>query len=683
MAAIQSLRNNARWFMTAIVFIALFAFVVNADDLRNWFNTNSNVVGKINGEKVKIDEYQRRINEVEDFTKLQQGMMSIPEAQQIQLREQIWQQMVQEKVMGDIYEEIGVVVTPNEVYDMVTGNHISPMVRSFFTNQETGVYDRAMADNFLRNKNGDPQASFYWNFIEKNLIINRLNEKYLSLFQKSIIYTDAQLKVEKQKRSSNVDMSYVAVRYTSVPDSTITITDKEIKSKYDKSKELYKVSESRDIEYVSFPIKPTDEDRDETMKLVESLKADFESEETDAYRFAQMNSENPTGEVYMTESQLEPEIANFVKSAKDGKVYGPYRDGDSYKLSRLVKIAQRPDSVKASHILITESRELADSIFDVAKKGGNFADLARKYSVDNGSAINGGDLDWFQDGRMVPTFNEACFTGKKGDIVEVESEYGIHIIKITDVGKPSTKYSVATIDKSIQFSQKTYQKVYGDANEFISSIKTNDQFNSMIDSLNLVKRYAQNIRPTAHSINSIASARDIVKWAYEAELNEISDIFDCGDEFVIATLVKKQDKGYADLKEVSASITREIRNEKKVSIIADKFNGKSLAEIAEANNANVDSASNVNFYTNTIAGAGVEPSLVGRAVAAEQGKVIGAVEGHNAVYFFEVNNKTENSSIDDEQIKMSYEQQLSNLGYSVVSNILENADIEDNRIRFY
>ncbi|MBP5365064.1 MAG: peptidylprolyl isomerase [Bacteroidales bacterium] len=683
MAAIQSLRNNARWFMTAIVFIALFAFVVNADDLRNWFNTNSNVVGKINGEKVKIDEYQRRINEVEDFTKLQQGMMSIPEAQQIQLREQIWQQMVQEKVMGDIYEEIGVVVTPNEVYDMVTGNHISPMVRSFFTNQETGVYDRAMADNFLRNKNGDPQASFYWNFIEKNLIINRLNEKYLSLFQKSIIYTDAQLKVEKQKRSSNVDMSYVAVRYTSVPDSTITITDKEIKSKYDKSKELYKVSESRDIEYVSFPIKPTDEDRDETMKLVESLKADFESEETDAYRFAQMNSENPTGEVYMTESQLEPEIANFVKSAKEGEVYGPYRDGDSYKLSRLVKIAQRPDSVKASHILITESRELADSIFDVAKKGGNFADLARKYSVDNGSAINGGDLDWFQDGRMVPTFNEACFTGKKGDIVEVESEYGIHIIKITDVGKPSTKYSVATIDKSIQFSQKTYQKVYGDANEFISSIKTNDQFNSMIDSLNLVKRYAQNIRPTAHSINSIASARDIVKWAYEAELNEISDIFDCGDEFVIATLVKKQDKGYADLKEVSASITREIRNEKKVSIIADKFNGKSLAEIAEANNANVDSASNVNFYTNTIAGAGVEPSLVGRAVAAEQGKVIGAVEGHNAVYFFEVNNKTENSSIDDEQIKMSYEQQLSNLGYSVVSNILENADIEDNRIRFY
>lgn len=681
MAALQTLREKAGWFISGIIGLALLAFVVNADDLQNWFGANNNVIGKIEGEKIKLEDYQSRFDELETFTKMNTNSMSLTENQQNQIREQVWQQMIQEKVFGKIYENAGIAVTGEEILDMVTGNHISTMIQPLFTNQETGMYDRAMANNFLINKNKDAQALFYWSFVEKNLINSRLEAKYLTLLQKSVYCTDAQVKAETAKRSQSADIEYVAVRYTSIPDSIITVSEASIKEKYKKDKESYKTDASRDIEYVSFPIKPTEEDRNETIKLVEDLKVDFENTETNAYRFAQMNAETPSREIFLNESQLSSTLKEFVKSAKVGEVYGPYREGDSYKISRLVAVEQRPDSVKASHILVTDA-QLADSLYNVVKKGGNFAEIARQYSEDNGSAINGGDLDWFSDGMMVPTFNEACFTGKKGDIVKVESQYGIHIIKIDDKGALTTKYSIATIDKSVQYSQKTYQSVYNDANAFLSNIKTYEDFTTMIDSMNLVKRYAQNIRTTAQTVNSIKSARELVKWAYKAKLNEVSDIFECGDEFIVATLVKEQEKGYANINDVAQMIKHDLSNELKTTIISTNNKDKSLEEIASAYNTKVDSASNINFASNSIMGAGIEPALVGKIIAAEQGKVCGAIKGNNAAYFFRVNNKTE-SEVNAEQIKQAYLQQLSSLSYYVSSMVINNADVEDNRIKFY
>jgi len=681
MAALQALRNKAGIAITVLIAIALLSFILTDLMGQNSIFSNTDEIGQIDGETVKIQEYQQRYEEFEAFTKMNQGSMSLTEDVQNQIREQVWRQMVQERAFNKTFENAGIDVTADELLDMAIGNHISPALRPLFTNPQTNAYDKEMASNFLRNKNQDPQAAFYWSFIEKNIKQDRKQNKYMDLLSKSIYCTDAQAKLDAEKRAKEVDLAFVGVRYSSIPDSTVSVSESDIKARYNKNKELYKVDATRDIEYVSFAIKPTDADRDETIKALEDLKSDFASEETDAVRFAELNSENPTAARFVSKAALPQALAQFVETAKVGEVYGPYREGDAYKISRLVAVAQRPDSVKARHILIREDAKLADSLYNVVKKGGDFAATARKYSEDPGSAINGGDLDWFTDGVMVPEFNEACFSGSKGDIVKVQTQYGTHIINIQDKGAASVKYSVATIDKTVQYSSRTHQDVYSQALAFASLAKDQNSFNAQIDSMNLVKRYGNGIRQNAQGVNSLRSARDLVKWAFKADLGDVSEVFEANDEFVIAVLVKEQEKGYASIEDVTPAISRELRNEKKAALVASAVAGKSLSDIAAQYNTKVDSAKNVSYASNSVAGAGNEPALVGAAVASQNGARIEALKGNNGVYVAEVAN-VETKEADVESAKVAYMQQFQSLEYQV-SSVITDVEVEDNRIRFY
>lgn len=682
MAALQALRNG-KMGVVIMIFIALALLSFILTDLlgRDNLFSSTDVVGEIAGETVKIQELQQKIEETETFVKMNQGASSLTEDMQNNLREQVWQQMIMEKTFGKVYENAGIDVTADELLDMVIGNHISPAVRPLFTNPQTNAYDRQIAENFLRNKGEKAEAAFYWSFQEKSLKQDRLYNKYMTLLRKSLYCTNSQATIDAQKQAKEVDMAFVGIRYNTIPDSTIAVSDSEIKSRYNKNKELYKVEATRDIEYVAFPIKPTELDSKETFDAVDELKADFAAAETDAYRFAQQNSESAVVERFVSKEQLDNEVATFVETAKVGEVYGPYRNGETYKLSRLVAVEQRPDSVKARHILIRNDETLADSLYNVLKKGGDFAAVARRYSEDTGSAINGGDLDWFPEGVMVAEFNNACFNGAKGDIVKVQTQFGTHIINIQDKGAAKTKYSVATIEKSVQFSSRTQQEVFGKANAFAASVKTKEQFDAQIDSLNLIKRYGNAIRQNANSINSLRSARDIVKWAHSANVGDVSDVFKADEQFVVAVLVKEQEKGYADIKDVENSLLREIRNEKKADVVAAATNGKSLSEIAELYNAKVDTAHHITFASNAVSGAGNEPVLVGAAVSAQQGERIAALKGNNAVYVGEVT-AVETKDADVEAAKVAYMQQFQNFN-SQVGVFVTDVDVEDNRIKFY
>lgn len=680
MATLQALRTKAGVFIAIFIGLALLAFILT--DLlgsNGSMFSNNDVIGEIDGQTIKYQDYQNRVDEYETFLKLTQGTTSLNEEIQNQIREEVWRQMIGEIAFGEVYENVGIDVSAAEILDMAVGSHIAPALQQMFTNPQTGTYDRAAAENFLRNKGTDAQASFYWNFMEKTLKNSRQSAKLMSLVRGSIYCTDVQAKVEAEKRAKSVDMAYVSVRYNAIADSLFVVSEAEIKSRFEQKKELFRVQEGRDIEYISFPIVATQKDVDATMKAVEDLKVDFSTADIDAYRFAQNNAETPVAERFMSEAQLPQAIVEFVKTAKVGEVYGPYREADSYKISRLVAIAQRPDSVKASHILIRQNAQLADSLMGVANAS-NFATLARQYSEDPGSAINGGDLDWFVDGMMVPTFNEACFTGTKGSIVRVESQFGTHIIYIQDKGVSSTKYSVATIDKSIQYSAETHRDVFNVANNFVSSVKDKASFDAMADSANQVKRFATSIRKNSQNINNVRSAREVVRWAYEAEVGDVSDLFECNDEFIVATLVKKQDKGYAKLQDVAMVVSREILNEKKAASVSEAVQGKTLDQIAEMYKANVDTASGVSFASNTVAGAGIEPNLVAKAVVAEQGKVE-PVKGNNAAYAFVVNN-VETKESDIEAAKAAYMQQFVGFEYQVQMHVTD-VEIEDNRIKFY
>lgn len=683
MATIQALRSKAGVFLAVIIFVALLAFILG--DLFNGGNNifqENDVLGSVNGEKIKVQEYERERENQEQFYKMTQGV-SLTDDIQNQLREGVWRQMISDKVLAKVYEKAGIEVSAAEVLDMVAGNHISPMMRNFFSDPNTGMYDKAAAMNFVQVvETTDPQqlqpgTLVIWDNVKSNMIRNRESEKYMTALAKGLYTTKAEKEAEAALRGKTADVSFVGVRYSAIPDSAIVVKKSEIEKMFKQNIENYKVDETRDIEYITFPVVATEDDIEAVRKSVADMAADFKAAE-DAHSYAQMNSQNPAGQRFLAEAQLPSALAAVAATAQEGEVFGPYRDGDSFKISRLVSITNRPDTVKAAHILLRSDITKADSLLAAAKKGANFAEMARQYSEDPGSAVNGGDLGWFSDGDMVPEFNEACFAGAKGDIVKVESQYGVHIIKIQDKGVAKKKFDFATIDKAIEYSTQTHQAVYSDAQTFATRYIKRAAFEAAIDTMNLVKRYGNNIRSNAYNVNNLRGARDLVKWAFKAKVDEVSELFEIGDEFVIAVLVKKQAKGYAKVEDLEPVITNDILKDKKAEAIAAAVKGMSLEQIAEKYNAKVDSASNVSYAINSVTGAGYEPALVGSILAATEKAQSGVVRGQNAAYIYTVNQFNANPAA-TEPNNAQQANAFANYAYQVIMDV----DTEDNRIKFY
>jgi peptidyl-prolyl cis-trans isomerase D len=692
MATLERIRNRAGILVAAFIGLALLAFILN--DLlgsgQKVFGGGNQRVAKIDGESIAIQDYQNQIAEYEDYAKLSSGRSSLDENTTIRLREQVWSQMIQKVVMDKKYEQLGLTVTADEIMDMVAGKNVHPSIRQMFTNPQTGIFDQAQVINFLQNKGSDPQANFYWSFLEKQLKAERLFNKYASLVKKGMYATTAQAKMEADAKNKEVDFNFVAVRYSSISDSLIKVTPSEIKSYYNKHKENYKVEASRDIEYVAFAITPTEEDKQAVYDWVNKQKEVFSNPSTDAIQFVNMNSETPASNRYWKPAQLSSELQRFIATAAVNDVYGPYLENETYKMSRLVSIKQLPDSVKARHILLNTStpeanNKLADSLMARIKAGDDFAALARKFSQDPGSAINGGDLGWFAEGMMVQPFNDAAFMNNKGDVVKVDSQFGTHIIQIQDKGAAVTKYNIATIERKIDFSSKTHQNTYAQATRFAAENNTQEKFNEAIVKDNLVKRYGRNIGANDQSVGGIQSARELVRWAFEAKIGNLSPVFEFGNEIVIAVLTSEQEKGYAKIQEVSPSISLQLMNEKKAAQLMDQLkNTSSLEGLASAKGSKVETASHINFGSFQVPGAGVEPALVAAATNAAEGKVTGPVKGNNGVYMLQVTASSPLATQDVKAEQAQLNQQNSyKIDYQLIPTIISKVDIEDNRIKFY
>jgi peptidyl-prolyl cis-trans isomerase D len=692
MATLEKIRSKGGIVAVAIG-IALFAFLMT--DLlssgSSFFQRSQMNVAEINGKSVSIQEFQARVSEMEEYARMNSQGSSLDEEMVNRLRDQTWDQVINEVLLDEKYEQLGIKVTPAELLEMVTGSNVHPTVRQIFTNPQTGAFDKQQVMNFLRTKQQDPQANFYWNFLEHQLINERLFSKYSTLVQKGFYVTSQWAEREKEARSTSVDFDFLVQRINSIPDNDVTITDTEIESYYKKHQDQFQQEASRDIEYVTFDIEPTEADKKLAEERILEMKDDFTDPDINVAQFVRINSDIPFNPRYQNANAFDAEIQDFVTSASPGDVYGPYLENETYLLTRLMDVAQIPDSVKARHILLRMNQqeatdateELADSLINLLNNGADFAELARQYSEDQGSAINGGDLGWFRQGMMVKPFSDACFFGEKGDIVKVESQFGLHITHIQDKGTPSTKYQVAKIGREITYSSKTYQDVYSEATKFAAMNNTQEKFNEAIEEENMTKRYGRNINKNDRRIGALESSRNIVKWAFEAEKDEMSPIFEPGDQFVIAVLTDVTEEGTMPLSSARDRIERQITNDKKKEILleklrAEKESGKTFEAIASD-----QSASNLTFGDSQVAGAGVEPALVSLAVYAPVNEISQPVGGSNGVYLVRVNAKNE-VDVDIAEVRQQQKNNLnSKVSYQLLTTIRENADIEDNRSNFY
>lgn len=687
MATLEKIRSKAALVMI-VIGVGMAAFLLG--DLMNsggsLFRNKQMEIAEINGTSVSLPEYQSYLTELEDYYKLNSRSSAIDENTSYQIREQAWNQLVQDVIMDEKYDQLGIAVTPSEIFEMATGKNVHPQIRQMFTNPQTGMFDKQQVINFLRQKDLDPNAKFYWNFLEKQIKKDRLFAKYRDLMKKGMYVTTAQAQLEAEAKNATVDFDYVVERYKDVADDQVTVSDSEISNYYNDNIEKYKQQAARDVEYVAFEVKPSQEDKALTLDWINKAKVEFADPNTDPIQYVKMNSETEYVDRNWKKEQLSTKLQDFVSGAHVNEVYGPYLDGETYKLSRLVAIKQLPDSVKARHILVQDPT-LADSLFTLVKDGANFADVARDNSKDPGSAINGGDLGWFQDGTMVKEFNDACMNGKKGDIVKVQTQFGIHIINIQDKGTPVTKYNIATLERNITYSSKTNQAVYAQAAKFASQNKTYEKFNESITNDNLIKRYGRNIHKGDRTVSNLKNSREMVRWAYQSDMHDMSDIFEFGDQYVIAYITGIKEEGNQDLAAVKPAIERELKNKKKAEVIISKINskkqGNDINALASGLDSEVQSATGINFNSYQVPGAGAEPALIALATSTKSGEIAGPVAGNTGVFVVKVK-QVRDSNTDVAAAKAQLKQNITyKVDYQTIQTIKDKSEIEDERIKFF
>jgi len=697
MATLEKIRNRAGILIAVVIGLALFAFILQdvVSSGGSLFNRAQMEVAEVAGTSIPYELFQAKIDENENLQKLFSQQISLDEQTQLQIRERVWQDIVRSNIMQPEYKKLGIEIHENELLDMVQGNHIHPIIQQQFGDPQTGAVNKEYIGMILKNLDNDPRARSYWMYIEQEVIKDRMFTKYLNLIRKGLSVTSLQSKRSIADRTTKVNFDYALVPYSSISDSTIKVTNGDLKDYYNAHQNDYKQQASRDVEYIVFPIKASEEDIKATEEWINSAKAEFIAS-AEPKQFVSLKSDSPFDAKYYSASELK-EFGTWALSTNVGDVMGPIFDGNSYKVARLLDVKMMPDSVKARHILIapkgqgqqdyTSAKVKADSLLNVLKRGGNWNVIANQYSDDPGSKEKGGDLGWYPSGVMEGNFDEASFNNKKGDIKIVETRYGFHILEVMDRGKETKKAQLAILERKVAPSSHTTQAIYAKAAEFAGLNKTYEKFNSAANTNNLTKRIANNLLQNDRNIAGLESPRELVRWAFRAKKGEVSTVFEFGDMYVVAALTQIREEGIAPLEQVTDDVKIKAIKEKKASILAEKaksaMKSNNINDVARALNTTVARAENVSFSSYTLPSAGIEPNVIGTATSSTEGKLTGPVQGNNGIYVLAVVSSTkENGDVTSEQFRLNNMYQ-SRAYYEAYEALKTNANIVDKRYNFY
>jgi peptidyl-prolyl cis-trans isomerase D len=701
MATLEKIRSKAGILIAVVIGLALLAFILGDlfDSRKSIFTASKMTVAEVNGNSIKIQEFESKIEELTQIVKINSGKTSLDEQTTEGIREQAWNNMLNQEIFGREYDKIGLAVCSDELYDEIQGSNPHQIVRQIFTNPQTGEFNKPALLNFLKSTN-DPQPSdqrTFRLFLENEVQKDRINTKYFTLVRKGMSFPTFMAKNAFEEMNKKADISFVQLPYASVSDDASKVDDSELKAYYKAHKYLYnQETASRDLEYVMFNVDPSREDFTAAQDWINKIKPDFVAS-TEVEQFVNSNSEVPYEDKNYNPEGLQDSLGIFMNKANVGDVYGPYFVDGEFKLARMYKIINVPDSVKARHILlaarsqeeVARVKALADSIKKVVEKGADFAALAAKYSEDKGSAIKGGDLGWFAEGQMVPTFNDAAFSAKAGDVKIVESQYGLHVLQVTERGKEKKKFKIAFIRRKVEPSSQTFQQVYAAAMKLASENRTLDKLKAAAAKQNLAIRQAQGIGQNDKAFAGITQARPVVKWAFSAKKGEVSEPIDLTGKYIVAGVVAARDKGISPLEDVKADVEARARREKKAKILTDKINTaltgcNSILDLGNKLKASVQAAPEVTFTSYALPYAGNEPTLCAVAPELPVQKLSKPIKGENGVYVVFVNriDKPVGNNYSDAKMRLNYFLN-SSVQYSVFGALQKLAGVEDNRSNFY
>jgi len=698
MAILNSIRKRGI-FLIIIIALALFAFILSGI-LGNGtgINKDQDTVAIVNGNEISRQDFMQQV----EATQRNLG----PNATTAQAMNMVWERELRSTLLSEQYEELGLTVEKEQLNNaMRTSLATNPTFQN-----ELGAYDEGLVQQYVASIKGNPQLYGQWQDYIKNIKEAALQNMYMNLVKGGLVSTVAEGEQQYHFENDKINIQYVQVPFTKIPDTDVSVSDEEIKNYIKEHKSEYEVDKQIDIQYVSISEKPSEEDIEEATASVAALLNDrAEYKDTvvgfrntnDNERFVNENSDQGYTDRWYFKKDLPAPLADTIPAMNTGDIYGPYEVENTLNLSKVIAVAQLPDSVSSRHILIryqglqtapqdvTRTKEaakkLADSLSSVINKDkSKFETLASEFSEDLSNKEEGGDLGFVGPGRMVPAFNDFIFDNNEGTVGVVETNFGYHVAEVLEQKNKQRAVKIATVIKKIEPSEATINNTFSKATNFEVAAKDGD-FTEVAKEQNLTVRPVNKIGELDANIPGVGSNRTIITWGFEEE-TKVGDVkrFNIPGGYVIAQVTRKSPKGLMSVSEASAKVTPIVRNKKKAEKIRASISGSTVQEVASSQNVSVQTATAVTMASPVIPGAGSEPKVVGAAFGEKAGETTGLIDGKTGVFKVKVLAVNKAPELDN---YASYINQL-NSGVNAVSNKLyqalkSKAEIEDNRANFY
>lgn len=704
MAAIGQIRKNYG-LLVAIIGIALAAFILG--DLFKSTPRQAINIGVVDGEEISYKDFSLEVEKSVEAEKTNTQKLQLTSSEVFRIKQTVWNRMVKDIIMQKELDELGLTVTSEELFDLVQGESPHRYILQYFKDPNTGQYSSEMVNQYLQNLDQMPRENqLQWIDFEQAIKEDQLNTKFNNLVSKAFYLPKAFGRLADEQKYAEVEVQMVAQLYSSISDDDVEVTDADFESYYNDNKEDFKQDETRDIEYVVFDVKASNDDRVNQKNRFDEYYSEFKELPVDESAiFANSVSDKKYEDKWYKKGELPLQIETSMFGDEPGTTVFPYMSNNAYHTAKLLARESRPDSLKASHILIAyagaaraaetvtrikpQAEALADSLLELVKKSPRkIEDLAIQFSDDGGVIENKGHYDWFPEGQMVPEFTNAVLENEEGDVVVVESMFGYHVMRIDGKKDFSEKVKVAMIERAIEPSNETYQQSYVKANEFASRCIT-ESFDDVAEDMGLSKRAMNDLGAMQENVPGQTEGRQIIIWAFNTE-REVGDLelFDMGGSYIVTTLSNIQDEGYASLENVKVSITSAVKNLKKADVIIEKINNSPNKELlpklaAELNTA-IDTAV-VTFETSSLPGFGPEPEVIGQAVSLDVNSIAGPIKGKKAVFVLRaIESRPSPEKTDYKVIENQLANRFkSNVNFRLYRAMQEETDIEDNRHLFY
>ena len=714
MAAIGKIRS---WGPTLVIVIGLALFAFIAEEMFRSCEASKNEqrqqVGEVLGEKINVQEFQALVDEYQEVIKMSQGRDNLSEDELNQVKDQVWNTFVNNKLLEKEAQKLGLTVTDQELQDMLRQGTNPMLMQTPFVNQQTGRFDVAQLTKFINDykSNQNPQLAEqykaiydYWRFIEKTLRQQTLAQKYQSLLANCLLANPVSTKAALQAQQNEASILLASMPYNTIKDDEVQVTDADLKAKYDQQKEAYvQVAESRDIKYVDFQVVASPSDRDALMKDMRDASQKLQSGAAPAEVVRKAQSQIPYLGLPVTSRALPSDIAQRIDSLQVGQTTAPFetKSDNTLNVIKLVAKTQLPDSVEFRMIQVgaetaDAAQKKADSIYTAIKGGAPFDSIAKKYGQEgakqwltsaqyqNSNSIDADSKEYLMALNTLPT----------GEMKNLKFSQGNVIVQVTDRRAMVTKYDVAVIKHTIDFSKQTYSDAYNKFSQYVSENNTIEGLEKNAEKFGFSVQERADIMNSEHNVAGIRATRETMKWIFDAKPGQVSPLYECGsnDHLLVVALTKVHPEGYRDLEALKDVLKQQVLRDKKYDVLKSKFQGlKSLAD-AKAKGALVDTVKQITFGSPVFvqsAGAS-EPALSGAVAATKAGDFHAeVVKGNSGAYVFQVlsvaNQADQNAKDSSQEKTMAARQKQTAMQAAgrFMQELYQKAKVKDNRYLFF